>query len=72
MIVCCANTCAYCGSPIEPEQRWVRLKIYDPALNGRDPSYRRYHAELFEGQRECCWEKHLLEQELSRTAARAA
>ena len=25
----------------------VREKIYDAALNGRDPSYHRYHAELF-------------------------
>jgi|SRR5215472_1533638 len=35
MIGCCAHPCAYCGSSIGPEQRWVREKIYDPALNGR-------------------------------------
>jgi hypothetical protein len=29
--VCCTNQCA--------GQRWVREKIYDPALNGREPSY---------------------------------
>jgi hypothetical protein len=72
MIVCCVNSCAYCGSPIEPEQRWVRVKIYDPALKDRAPSYRRFHAEPFAGQHECCWEKHQLDLELSRTTTRAA
>jgi hypothetical protein len=42
----------------------VREKIYDAALNGRDPSYHRYHAELFATQRESCWEKHQLEREM--------
>ena len=58
MIVCCANQCAYCRSAIVSSQRWVREKIYDPALNGRDPSYHRYHAEPFAGQEGSCWEKH--------------
>ncbi len=72
MIVCCANTCAHCKSPIESEQRWVRQKIYDPSHKDRDASYRRYHAEPFVGQNESCWEKHQLEQELLRTTACAA
>jgi hypothetical protein len=72
MIVCFANQCEYCRSSIVPGQRWVREKIYDAALNGRDPSYHRYHAELFVTQRESCWEKHQLEREMARTTARAA
>jgi hypothetical protein len=72
MIVYCANQCAYCRSSIEPGQRWVREKIYDPALNGRDPSYNRYHAEPFAGQQASCWEKHQMELEISRTTSRAA
>jgi hypothetical protein len=72
MIVCFANQCDYCRSSIVPGQRWVREKIYDPALNGRDPSYHRYHAELIATQQESCWEKHQLEREMARTAAYAA
>jgi len=72
MIVCFANQCAYCRSSIVPGQRWVREKIYDPALNGRDPSYHRYHAELFATRQESCWEKHQLERDMARTAAYAA
>jgi hypothetical protein len=72
MIVCCTNPCAYCRSPIESGQRWVREKIYDPALKDRDASYLRYHAEPFAGQHESCWERHQLQQELSRTTAYAA
>ena len=64
--------CVYCGSPIEPGERWVRQKIYEPALNGREPRYHRYHADLFDGQEVSCWEKHLVEQEIARMAARAA
>ena len=67
MIVCYANQCAYCRSSIESGQRWVREKIYDPALNGRDPSYHRYHAEPFAGQEGSCWEKHQMELEIART-----
>jgi hypothetical protein len=72
MIVCCANQCAYCRSSIVSGQRWVREKIYDPALNGRDASYHRYHAEPFAGQAGSCWEKHQMEQEIARSKAYAA
>jgi hypothetical protein len=67
MIACCANQCALCRSSIVSGQRWVREKIYDPALNGRDPSYHRYHAEPFPGQDGSCWEKHQMELEIART-----
>lgn len=53
-----ANQCEYCRSLIVSGQRWVREKVYDPALNGRDANYHRYHAEPFAGQEESCWEKH--------------
>jgi hypothetical protein len=66
-----ANRCAYCQSAIVSEQRWVREKIYDPTLNGRDASYRRYHAEPF-GQELSCWEKHQVEQEIAPNTAYAA
>jgi hypothetical protein len=69
MIVCCANHCAYCRSSIVSGQRWVREKIYDPALNDRDPSYLRYHAEPFAQQEGSCWEKHQMEQEIARTTS---
>jgi len=72
MIACCAHQCAYCGSSIDPGQRWVREKIYDPALNGREPSYHRYHAEPFVLGEGSCWEKHQMEREIARTIARAA
>jgi len=64
--------CAYCGSPIEEEQRWVREKIFEPALTVLDPTYVRYHADLFPGQELSCWEKHELEMDNSRITARAA
>ena len=67
MIVCCANQCAYCRLSIVPGQRWVREKICAPALNGRDSSYHRYHAEPFAGQEGSCWEKYQMEQEIART-----
>jgi hypothetical protein len=72
MIVCFANQCDYCRSSIVPGQRWVREKIYDATLNGRDPSYHRYHAEPFAGQEASCWEKHQMELEIARTRAHAA
>jgi hypothetical protein len=72
MIVAPTTQCAYCRSSIVPGQRWVRQKIYDPALNGREPRYHRYHAEPFSGQDESCWEKQQMEQELTRTTAYAA
>ena len=64
--------CVYCGSRIEPGERWVRQKIYEPTLNGREPRYHRYHADLFDEQEVSCWEKHLVEQEIVRMTARAA
>lgn len=72
MIVYSANQCAHCRSPILPGQRWVREKIHDPAIEGRDASYHRYHAELFAGQQGSCWEKRQMEQEITRTTAHAA
>jgi hypothetical protein len=68
----CADQCAYCGSSIGREQGWLREKIYNTGLNGGDPSYRRYHAEVFGGQDESCWEKYRMEREFARTVARAA
>ena len=70
MIGCCVNQCTYCHSPIVSGERWVREKIYDPALNGRDPSYRHYHAEPFVGEEASCWEKRQMAME--RTHAYAA
>jgi hypothetical protein len=67
MIVYGANQCAYCRSSIVSGQRWVREKIHDPALNGREPSYHRYHIEPFAGQEGSCWEKHQMEQDIART-----
>jgi len=64
--------CAYCESPIGPEDRWVREKIYESAPNGNGPNYFRYHADLFTQEELSCWEKHLMELEIVRTAARAA
>ena len=64
--------CSYCRWPIDPGTRWVRQKIYEPTLNGREPRYHRYHADLFDGQAVSCWEKHLLEQEIARMNARTA
>ena len=52
-------------------QRWVREKIYEAALNDRDPSYQRYHAELFAGQEGSCWEKHQMEVEIGRAIVNA-
>ena len=60
------NQCAHCQSPIVSGQRWVREKICDRALNGRDPSYRRYHAEPFAGHEGSCWEEHQMEVETRR------
>jgi hypothetical protein len=50
MIVCYVNRCNYCRSVIVAGQRWVREKIHDPALNGRQPSYTATISELFAGQ----------------------
>ena len=63
------DMCAHCAAEIEVEQRWVREKVYEPALDGREPRYRRYHAELFDGQELSCWERHLLRADRDRLAA---
>jgi hypothetical protein len=63
------HECAYCLSPIVSGHRWVREKIYEPS-NGKDPRYRRYHADLFAEQELSCWEKHEMELERARTAQR--
>jgi len=67
-----ASQCDYCGSSIVSGQRWVREKIFDPALNSRDAHYHWYHAEPFEGQEGSCWAKHEMEREIVRTTACAA
>jgi len=72
MVIGSTHLCAHCQSPIEPGQRWVREKVYEPTLQGYGPSYRRYHADLFEGQEISCWEKHQMELETARMTARAA
>jgi hypothetical protein len=72
MIVYLANQCAFCRSTIVSGQRWVREKIPGSALDGRDPSYHRYHAEPFGEQEGSCWEKHQMEREIARAAAYAA
>jgi hypothetical protein len=72
MILNPPNKCAYCGSPIEEGQRWVREKLYEAAPAGHDPRYLRYHVELFDKQELSCWEKHQLEVESARMTARAA
>src|SRR5258708_1027431 len=66
------SQCDYCGSSIVSGQRWVREKIFDPALNSRDAHYHWYHAEPFEGQEGSCWAKHEMEREIARTYAIAA
>lgn len=61
--------CDYCRSSIGEGQRWVRQKNYNPHPDSQGPSYRHYHSEPFDGERESCWEKRLMEQELARKAA---
>ena len=72
MIAYFARQCDYCRSSIASGERWVREKIYDPVLNGHDPSYHCFHIEPFTGQDLSCWEKHELEREIARTTAHAA
>jgi hypothetical protein len=69
MVASCSNICAHCAAEIVAGERWVREKVYEPALAGREPRYRRYHAELFDGQELSCWERHLLQQGSARLAA---
>jgi hypothetical protein len=72
MFICSTQDCAYCRSPIGSSERWVREKIYEPALAHCGPRYHRYHADLFTGEELSCWEKHQVEAEISRAGARAA
>jgi hypothetical protein len=69
MVASCTNICAHCSAEIEAEQRWVREKVYEPALDGRVPRYHRYHAEPFDGQELSCWQRHLLQADRDRLAA---
>jgi hypothetical protein len=54
MVASGTNICSHCAAEIETGQRRVREKAYEPALVGREPRCRRYHAELFDGQ-ELSW-----------------
>jgi hypothetical protein len=73
MNACKAHECGYCRSALGFGQRWVREKVFDPApQTGVEPSYRRYHAEVFSGEQLSCWEKHQMQQEMARTIARVA
>jgi hypothetical protein len=69
MVAGCDNMCVRCGGEIEAHQKWVREKVYEVALAGREPRYHRYHAEQFDGQELSCWEKHLLQGNSDRLAA---
>ena len=62
-----SHECAYCLSSIVSGQRWVREKIYEPSADN-GARYRRYHADLFGDEELSCWEKHVWELEISRTA----
>jgi NMD protein affecting ribosome stability and mRNA decay len=64
-----ANICTHCGAEIETGQRWVREKVYEPALAGREPQYRRYHAEPFDRQELSRRERHGLQADSGRLAA---
>lgn len=39
MVASGTNICAHCAAEIESGQRWVREKVYEPALAGREPRY---------------------------------
>ena len=69
MVATHANICTHCGAEIETGQRWVREKVYEAALAGRQPQYRRYHAEVSDGQELSCWERHLIQADSGRLAA---
>jgi hypothetical protein len=69
MVASHANICTHCGAEIETGQRWVREKVYEAALAVRQPQYRRYHAELSDGQELSCWERHLIQAGSGRLAA---
>ena len=73
MTISNTHECGYCRSSIAFGQRWVREKVYDPVpQTDREPSYRRFHAEVFSGEELSCWERHQLQQEMTRSVARAA
>jgi hypothetical protein len=72
MIAYDVKSCGYCHSPIVAGQRWVREKIYAPRSNRHDPTYLHFHAELFGGEEESCWEKHEMDREIARTAVSEA
>jgi hypothetical protein len=44
----------------------VREEIYDPAVIGGTPNYRRYHVELFDGPELSCGEEYRMQTELHR------
>lgn len=64
-----SKICAHCAVKIEEGQRWVREKVYEPILDGREPRYRHYHTELSDTQELSCWERHLLRTDWDRLAA---
>ena len=64
--------CGYCKSSIVSGQRWVREKVYDSALNGREPSYNHYHIEPLAGQEQSCWQRRQAEHRSVRTNVYAA
>jgi hypothetical protein len=68
-VACDIKICDFCRLSIAAGQRWVRKKAYDAGSNCRDPAYRHFHAERFEGQQGSCWEELLMEREIARTAA---
>jgi len=68
----CSKECDYCHRSIISGQRWVREKIYAPALDAGVPSYHYYHVEPFAEQEGSCWEKHTMEREISRATTYAA
>ena len=69
MVVSGSNVCAHCAAEIEEGQRWVREKVYEPVLDGRELRYRCYHAELSDRQELGCWERHLPRTDSDRLAA---
>ena len=69
MVTSGTNICAHCAVKIEEGQRWVREKVYELILDGREPRYRCYHAELSDRQELSCWERHLLRTDRGRLAA---
>lgn len=68
MVIHVVRCCDFCHASIVEGQRWVRQKVYKPGSNDEDPSFRHYHADVFDGQTESCWEKQI-ERALTRTAA---